>query len=604
LGIRGKLLLLALGIAVPLVVFGALDLRNMWQLSRAQLDDSIKQQVEFASVVLERWLDDQKKALDATAALAGENDPGSPVIRENLESVLETRRFWLDLRITNATGTTTVSQPARKELLPTALTDHLVSEMRERNSWAVVTDRTVDEERPIVVIAVPIEKSGAVIVRIDGAALNELFDRIELSPQVVITVRDSDGHVLYRRRGSEAPMEGDINWSPLSSALRGERTSVVELISPIDGVKRVYGVAHIRDTGLITMIGIPSSTLYEPARRRLNRYALVGLVALLIAVGAALVIERSIVFPMRRLRATTQQLGAGDLSARAPVISGGEIGDLANAFNSMAERVEEREERLTELDKLKSEFVSSVSHELKTPLTTIKILAHLLQQSGLSDEEKVDYLKTIATECDRQIDFVGNLLDLSRIESGGYKLRKEPVDVSELIASCVEVEQHRVESVGLTLLTDVPAGLPRVQGDFEALRRVLRGLIDNASKYTPGGGQIVMSVRLSGDRVALSIEDNGLGISATDLPHVFEKFYRASPENPELDESVPGTAAPGVGLGLYLARHIVSQLDGEVTVESEPGRGTVFTVFLQRWTDRTEGKVEEKANVEAIASSR
>jgi signal transduction histidine kinase len=604
MGIRGKLLLLALGIAVPLVVFGALDLRNMWQLSRAQLDDSIKQQVEFASVVLERWLDDQKKALDATAALAGENDPRSPVIRENLESVLETRRFWLDLRITNATGTTTVSQPARKELLPTALTDHLVSEMRERNSWAVVTDRTVDEERPIVLIAVPIEKSGAVIVRIDGAALNELFDRIELSPQVVITVRDSDGHVLYRRRGSEAPMEGDINWSPLSSALRGERTSVVELISPIDGIKRVYGVAHIRDTGLIAMIGIPSSTLYEPARTRLNRYALVGFVALLIAVGAALVIERSIVFPVRRLRATTQQLGAGDLSARAPVTSGGEIGDLANAFNSMAKRIEEREERLTELDQLKTEFVSSVSHELKTPLTTIKILAHLLQQSGLSDAEKVDYLKTIAMECDRQIDFVGNLLDLSRIESGGYKLRKAPVDVSELIASCAEVERHRVESVGLNLSTDVPVGLPPVQGDFEALRRVLRGLIDNASKYTPGGGEIVMSARLSGDQLAISIEDNGQGISAADMPHVFEKFYRARPENLELDESVPGTAAPGVGLGLYLARHIVSQLDGQVTVESKQGRGTIFTVFLPRWTDQAEANVEERADVEAIVSSR
>ena len=604
MGIRGKLLLLALGIAVPLVVFGALDLRNMWQLSRAQLDDSIKQQVEFASVVLERWLDDQKKALDATAALAGENDPRSPVIRENLESVLETRRFWLDLRITNATGSTTVSQPARKEVLPTALTDHLVSEMRERNSWAVVTDRTVDEERPIVLIAVPIEKSGAVIVRIDGAALNELFDRIELSPQVVITVRDSDGRVLYRRRGSEAPMEGDISWSPLSSALRDERTSVVELISPIDGIKRVYGVAHIRDTGLIAMIGIPSSTLYEPARTRLNRYALVGFVALLIAVAAALVIERSIVLPVRRLHATTQQLGAGDLSARAPVASGGEIGDLAKAFNSMAERIEEREERLTELDQLKSEFVSSVSHELKTPLTTIKILAHLLQQRGLSDEEKIDYLKTITMECDRQIDFVGNLLDLSRIESGGYKLRKEPVDVSELIASCVEVERHRVESFGSKLSTDVPVGLPPVKGDFEALRRVLRGLIDNATKYTPGGGQIVMAARLAGDRLAISIEDNGQGISAADMPHVFEKFYRARTENLELDERVSGTAAPGVGLGLYLARHIVSQLEGELTVEGKQGPGTIFTVFLPRWTEQAEAKVEEKANVEAIIGSR
>jgi signal transduction histidine kinase len=512
----------------------------------------------------------------------------------------------MDLRITNAAGSTSVSQPARKEVLPSALTDHLVSEMRERNSWAVVTDRTLDEARPIVVIAVPIEKGGAVIARIDGAAVNELFDNILLSRQVVISVLDSDGRILYRRRGSQAPTEVDVSWAPLSSVLSEERTNVVELTSPIDGIKRVYGVAHIRDTGLIAMIGIPSSTLYEPARDRLNRYALVGLVGLLLAVAAALVIERSIVKPIRRLRSTTQQLGAGDLSARAPTINAGEIGDLAKAFNSMAARIEEREERLTELDQLKSDFVSSVSHELKTPLTTIKVLAHLLKQDSLSDAERLDYLKTIATECDRQIDFVGNLLDLSRIESGAYKLHKSPVDVGELIASCVEVERHRAESVGLVLSTALPADLPPIQGDFEALRRVIRGLIDNAIKYTPGGGRVMVTAGRSGNKLAIAIEDSGQGIAAADIPHVFEKFYRGRSEITEPEDNrmaVPGTAAPGAGLGLYLAQHIVKQLDGEIAVKSEQGIGTIFTVLLPIWTSHAEERVEETSHVEATVSS-
>src|SRR5688500_3482225 len=117
----------------------------MWRLSRAQLNDSIQQQVELASVALGRWLDDQKKGLDAIAALAGDKDTRTPIIREHLENVLRTRPFWLDLRITNAAGTTLMSQPSRRDTLPNALTDYLVSEMRERNSWAVITDRTVDE---------------------------------------------------------------------------------------------------------------------------------------------------------------------------------------------------------------------------------------------------------------------------------------------------------------------------------------------------------------------------------------------------------------------------------------------------------------------------
>jgi signal transduction histidine kinase len=602
LGIRGKLLLLALGIAVPLVIVGAIDLRNMWLLSRAQLDDSVKQQVELASVALERWLDDQKKALDAIAALAGDNDTRTPTIRDNLENVLSTRPFWIDLRITNAAGTTIMSQPARKAVIPNALADHLVSEMRERNSWAVVTDRTLDEARPIVVIAVPIEKGGAVIARIDGAAINKLFDSIELSQQVVISVLDSDGRALYRRRGSEAPTEADVSWAPLSSALGAKRTHVAELTSPIDGIKRVYGVAHIRDTGLIAMIGIPSSRLYEPARHRLNRYALVGLIALFVAICAALVIERSIALPVRRLRATALRLGSGDLSARAPITEAGEIGDLAMAFNTMAAQIKEREERLSELDELKSDFVSSVSHELKTPLTTIKVLAHLLQEIALEDDERIDYSKTIAMECDRQIDFVGNLLDLSRIESGAYKLHKTRLDLSELIASCIEVEKYRAESQGLALSAALPKHLPAIQGDFEALRRVVRGLIDNAIKYTPTGGQVVVSAQLMDEMMAITVEDDGQGICESDIPHIFEKFYRAvGPAQEDDSLPVPGTAAPGVGLGLYLARHITGQMEGEIRVESRPGEGTIFTLLLPLWPDnaKPEANIEVKAD-EAI----
>ena len=602
LGIRGKLLLLATVIAVPLVVVGALDLRNMWLLSRSQLDDSVKQQADLASVALELWLDDQKKALDAIAALADDKDTRTPTIRENLENVLRTRPFWLDLRITNAAGTTIMSQPSRREILPNALTDYLVSEMRESNSWAVVTDRTVDEARPIMIIAVPIEKGGAVIARIDGAAINQLFESIELSPQVVISVVASDGRVLYRRRGSEAASEADVSWPPLSSA--NDRTNVVEATSPIDGVKRVYGTAHIRETGLVARIGIPSSTLYEPARRVLISYGLTGLIALLLAVGAALVIERSIVRPVRRLRATAHRLGGGDLTARAPRLGGGEIGDLGVAFNTMASQIAEREERLTELDRLKSEFVSSVSHELKTPLTTIKLLAHLLQQRHVTAEERLDFSKTIAIECDRQIDFVGNLLDLSRIESGAYKLRKTQVDVLKLISSCGDVERHRTESLGLMLTTNVPADLPDVTGDFEALCRVIRSLIDNAIKYTPEGGRITISAREIDKMLAISVSDTGKGIPETDLPHIFEKFYRGGSEVDDGPATLSGTAAPGVGLGLYLAQHIVSQLDGKMSVESKQGVGTTFSVILPLWVEDVAAKSsEENADVKALVGS-
>lgn len=250
----------------------------------------------------------------------------------------------------------------------------------------------------------------------------------------------------------------------------------------------------------------------------------------------------------------------------------------------MAVRVEERDERLTELDQLNSDFVSSVSHELKTPLTTIKVLAHLLQGHALAEVDRLDYSRTIATECDRQIEFVGNLLDLSRIESGAYKLTKVPVDVAQLLSSCVDVDRHRSSSLGLTLSIEIPDGLPKIEADFEALCRVIRGLVDNAIKYTPEGGRIIVSAQNVGHNVAISVEDNGRGIHPEDLPHIFDKFFRARATVVESEIEEPAslaTAAPGVGLGLYLAKHIVEQLGGRITIESKVGGGTVATVLMR-----------------------
>ena len=150
-------------------------------------------------------------------------------------------------------------------------------------------------------------------------------------------------------------------------------------------------------------------------------------------------------------------------------------------------------------------------------------------------------------------------------------------------------------------------GLPLVQGDFEAFRRVVRGLIDNAIKYTPEGGRVVVSAYLVDPRVAISVKDNGPGIPPADVPHVFEKFYRAGSSASELEGEEPhssNTAAPGVGLGLYLARHIIEQCGGQITVESKVGSGTIFTVLLLLFLEGGDSEtIEDDVDVEAIVSS-
>jgi len=607
LGIRGRLLILAIGVAIPLAVVGVLDLREMWRVNREQLAESVKQQAELAAVAFEHWVDAQRQPLTTVAAVVSERGLQSSEFKDNLRYIVETRPHWIDLQILDASGQSLTIQPAGREPLPQALTDHLLSEVRQRRSWTVVTDRTRDEARPTFAVAVPVRGGGAVVARVDGAAMAELFKGVQLSGRSVIGVFDSQGRVLYRKQTSETPVDTNVSGSPLLSALGEERAAVVEIESPYDEVRRVYGIARAGDTNCVVLVGLPSEALYEPARRQLTRQLYFSLLALCCAVVAALIMARGIVLPVQRLRAAAQAVGGGDLTARAPAQGRGELNELGSVFNTMAEQITEREERLKELDRLKSEFVSSVSHELRTPLTTIKTLTHVLQKGAQTEEEQKEYLETIAAECDRQIDLVLNLLDLSRIESGAYKVSLSRVGVAEIVSGCIITERHTAETRDQKLVADVPESLPCVLADRNALRRVLRSLVENAIKYTPDGGQILVSARQSGaGEVEIGVSDNGCGINPEDLPHVFEKFYRGRPASVgNVVAQAPNECreAPGVGLGLYLTHTIVEHLGGRIIVENKAEGGATFKVYLSAPSEEslTGAVEEEKGDVEAVA---
>jgi signal transduction histidine kinase len=262
-------------------------------------------------------------------------------------------------------------------------------------------------------------------------------------------------------------------------------------------------------------------------------------------------------------------------------------------FNAMAERLQKREARLTELDRLKSDFVSTVSHELRTPLTTIKALTRLLMREGLDETKRREYIETISVECDRQIDFVLNLLDLSRIEGGVMRVTHERVDVDELISSVVKSEARSAEKRSHEFRVEADHVVPAACADPKELRRVLSNIIENAIKYTPDGGRISLSARAADSEVLISVSDNGRGIPPEDMPILFDKFHRGRPA-PQSAAMGDGTSnaeffedadVSGVGLGLYLARNVMEQMGGRISVESEVGVGTTFTLHLPLWGD-------------------
>jgi two-component system phosphate regulon sensor histidine kinase PhoR len=274
---------------------------------------------------------------------------------------------------------------------------------------------------------------------------------------------------------------------------------------------------------------------------------------------------------------------------------------LGAAFDEMAGRIQTRTLRLAELDRIKSEFVGGVSHELRTPLTTIKTLTRVLLRGGESQEERREYLETIAAECDRQIDLVLNLLDLSRIEAGAFSVCPTKVDAAEIVKSCAVIERHAASIRSHDLDVNLPDDALFAVADSNALRRVLCSLVENSIKYTPDGGSIRLSAKPEGDEVVIRISDTGCGIEASDVPHVFEKFYRGRPSLiPKAGvHSDSSMSEPGIGLGLYLAHTVIDGFGGRIYVESTNPRGTTFAVYLPAF--REKGETKENEFVEASA---
>ena len=332
------------------------------------------------------------------------------------------------------------------------------------------------------------------------------------------------------------------------------------------------------------------------ARDELSVFVLAGTVSFVLAVVAAAITAREIRGRLQLVDTAAQRIGEGDFTVRIPEPVGtgpDELNALARSFNLMADRLVERRNRLVELDTLKSDFVSSVSHELRTPLTTIKALTRLLMRGELPEEKRREYLGTISVECDRQIDLVLNLLDLSRIEGGVFRVSMGKVDVVEVIQSCVRSEASAAERRQHRLEVEPFADVPPVCADPKALRRVMSNLIENAIKYTPDGGLITLFTRREGELVTIGVKDNGRGIPPEELPVLFDKFHRGRPaahsaamRNATEDaEFLEDADVSGVGLGLYLGKNVVERMGGKITVETQVGRGSTFTLHLPVWKD-------------------
>ncbi|HEX7974439.1 MAG TPA: HAMP domain-containing sensor histidine kinase [Anaerolineales bacterium] len=226
--------------------------------------------------------------------------------------------------------------------------------------------------------------------------------------------------------------------------------------------------------------------------------------------------------------------------------------------------------RLKRLDQAKTEFVSTVSHDLRSPLTAILGYVDLLDRVGTINEPQREFIQHVRNNVHNITALINDLLDLSRIEAG-YDAHKEHLPFDALVRAALEVLQDRAAEKRQAVTLDLPPGLPQVLGNPVRLKQMLGNLIGNAIKYTPPEGEIGVSARVESGQVIFQVSDSGPGIPLSDQPHIFEKFYRGS--------NVPADT-PGTGLGLAIVKSIVADHQGRTWVDSAPGAGAIFSVVL------------------------
>lgn len=294
-----------------------------------------------------------------------------------------------------------------------------------------------------------------------------------------------------------------------------------------------------------------------------HQFMLLSFVCLIISGLIGWIMAKAALKGLEKVTQTAELISKGNFNQRVTVKRQyHEITRLADTFNVMLDRIQELVQGMREI-------TDNIAHDLRSPLTRIRGIAEM---SLISTKEKLTPQQAAAStieECDNLIEIINTMLDITEIESGVAPVENQPININDLLSNIRELFLPLTEKNKIQFDLDIENAI-QISGDRRKIQRLMYNLIDNAVKYTPFGGSICLSARLSGDRLLIEVSDSGHGISAADLPRIFDRFYRA-------DRSRSQT---GTGLGLSLSQAIVHAMGGSIEVTSELNHGSRFSILI------------------------
>lgn len=355
-------------------------------------------------------------------------------------------------------------------------------------------------------------------------------------------------------------------------------------------------LADLRENDLLAVVKIVMPTEAIEKGVHINRAVLIStalVTALLIMSGSYLIVRYVIVKPVKHLKEVSDAISAGELNVRSEIQTGDEFEDLSHAFNRMLRNLVAMQDRLRkvnadldrkvdelaqanmalyESNRLKSHFLATMSHELRTPLNSILGFSEVLLSSTALSDKQLRWVQNIHSSGDRLLNLINDILDLAKIEAGKMQVRLEEFSILDVCEGLMNMFRPLAEKKNIDLRSQVDPTIPLVRQDPVKLQQILSNLLSNAIKFTPEGGRVLFKVESDGRNAVLTVTDTGVGIAPEDQERVFEKFRQVG--NPLTREHA------GTGLGLSIVRELSKLLGGEVTLKSELGRGTTFTIRL------------------------
>lgn len=402
-----------------------------------------------------------------------------------------------------------------------------------------------------------------------------------LNPMVEIYLLDQEGAVLcYFTLTDEELLQQSVDLGPVRQFIGTQGLEPVLGDDPRSpGERKPFSAASLDmggEQGYVYVILRGQSYDRSLAMLQSNYYLRSGFLTFFIALCATVFAGFMLFFlltlRLRRLSSGVKAFEKGQLDYRVDIAGKDELGALGLAFNRMAESIEEGVEKLHRSEEQRSDLIANISHDLRSPLTSIRghLETLMIKEESIGPEERRVSLENVLHNVKGFQQMVEELFELARLEARQVSLREEVFPVAELVQDVLMAMAPRAEEVPVSLHFNPPEDSIRIGGDIALLERVLRNVVENALAHSPAKGVVELGLRSRDGQVELTVSDQGPGIPVEDLPHIFERFYRADKSRS------PG----GTGLGLAIAREIVELHGGRITAENLAGGGACFRILL------------------------